>query len=81
MPVFVTPARRKITSPAKRMIIHTAEKKALDGKCSFFTIEMDCLIYNRRYSCIFRFYYNRSPIQRVVFDQSTQETMAYQDAF
>lgn len=82
MPVFVTPARRKITSPAKRMIIHTAEKKSAWWKVFFFyywkwivwSIIGATLIY-------FVFYYNRSPIQRVVFDQSTQETMAYQDAF
>lgn len=82
MPVFVTPARRKINSPAKRMIIHTAEKKSAWWKVFFFyywkwivwSIIAATLVY-------FVFYYNRSPIQRVVFDQSTQETMAYQDAF
>lgn len=82
MPVFVTPARKKIISPAKRMIIHTAEKKSAWWRVFFFyywkwivwSISAGILIY-------FLFYYNRSPISHVVFEENTQITMVYQEAF
>lgn len=82
MPVFVAPTRRKTNSAAKRMIVHTTEKRNAWWKVFFFyywkwivwAMFVIALVY-------FVFYYNWSPIQRVVFDQNTEGELVYQGAF